>query len=206
MSDDFDKLREIFLAALERAPEQRDAYLDQICAGDEELRRNVDVMLRARSRRRGAARPSRGARRANWGPRTSVRNPRHGHRPVQAARANRRRRHGHRLDGPADRAGQAAGRRQAHQGRDGLPASHRPLRGRAPGPGPDGPRQHRPRARRPARPTPAGPTSSWTSSRGCRSPGTATSTTSRPGSGWNCSSRSARRSSTRIRRASSTAT
>ena len=35
MSADFDKLREIFLAALEQAPEQRDAYLDQICAGDE---------------------------------------------------------------------------------------------------------------------------------------------------------------------------
>src|SRR3954471_18788437 len=49
MSADFDKLREIFLAALEKAPEQRDAYLDQICAGDEELRRNVDVMLRAQA-------------------------------------------------------------------------------------------------------------------------------------------------------------
>ena len=58
----------------------------------------------------------------------------------------------------------------------------------------------------PARPTPAGRTSSWTWSRACRSPSTATSTTSRPGSGWNCSSPSARRSSTPIRRASSTAT
>ena len=55
-------------------------------------------------------------------------------------------------------------------------------------------------------PTPAGRSSSWISSRGCRSPATATSTTSRRGSGWNCSSRSARRSSTPIRRASSTAT
>ena len=49
MSADFDKLREIFLAALEQAPEQRDAYLDQICAGDEELRRNVAVMLKAQA-------------------------------------------------------------------------------------------------------------------------------------------------------------
>ena len=49
MSADFDKLREIFLAALEQAPEQRDAYLDQVCARDEELRRNVDVMLRAQA-------------------------------------------------------------------------------------------------------------------------------------------------------------
>jgi hypothetical protein len=45
MSADFDKLREIFLAALEHAPEQRDAYVDQICAGDKELRRDVAVML-----------------------------------------------------------------------------------------------------------------------------------------------------------------
>src|SRR5262249_4486253 len=47
MSADFDKLREIFLAALEHAPDQRDAYLEQLCAGDEELRRNVAVMLKA---------------------------------------------------------------------------------------------------------------------------------------------------------------
>jgi eukaryotic-like serine/threonine-protein kinase len=49
MSADFDKLRDIFLAALDQAPEQRDAYLDQTCAGDEELRRNVAVMLKAQA-------------------------------------------------------------------------------------------------------------------------------------------------------------
>ena len=84
MSADFDKLREIFLAALEQAPEQRDAYLDQVCARDEELRRNVDVMLRAQA--------------VGEGPldRAAVRDeqteayeqvsetPRHGHRAVQA--------------------------------------------------------------------------------------------------------------------------
>src|SRR5262245_36586198 len=47
MSADFDKLREIFLAALEQAPDQREAYLDQLCRADEELRRNVAVMLKA---------------------------------------------------------------------------------------------------------------------------------------------------------------
>src|SRR5262245_8362596 len=47
MSADLDKLREIFLAALEQAPDQRDTYLEQLCAGDEELRRNVAVMLKA---------------------------------------------------------------------------------------------------------------------------------------------------------------
>jgi serine/threonine protein kinase/Flp pilus assembly protein TadD len=49
MSADFDKLREIFLAALEQTPEQRDAYLDLICAGDEDLRRNMAVMLKAQA-------------------------------------------------------------------------------------------------------------------------------------------------------------
>src|SRR5262249_87209 len=47
MSADFDKLREIFLAALDQAPDQRDAYLEQLCAGDEDLRRNVAVMRKA---------------------------------------------------------------------------------------------------------------------------------------------------------------
>src|SRR5262245_2001963 len=47
MSADFDKLREIFMAALEQAPDQQDTYLNQVCGGDEELRRNVAVMLKA---------------------------------------------------------------------------------------------------------------------------------------------------------------
>src|SRR5262245_58294704 len=47
MSADFDKLRDIFLAALELAPDQRDSHLNQLCGGDEELRRNVAVMLKA---------------------------------------------------------------------------------------------------------------------------------------------------------------
>ena len=66
--------------------------------------------------------------------------------------------------------------------------------------------EHRPRAGGRHHAQPAGRTSSWTSSRGCRSPSIATSTISRPGNGWNCSYRSARRSSTPTRRASSIAT
>jgi tetratricopeptide (TPR) repeat protein/serine/threonine protein kinase len=42
------KVRSIFLAAVEKnSPEQRNAYLDEACAGDEELRRRVEVLLRA---------------------------------------------------------------------------------------------------------------------------------------------------------------
>jgi serine/threonine protein kinase len=47
MSADFDKLREVFLAALEQAPDQRECYLDQLCADDQDLRRKVAVMLKA---------------------------------------------------------------------------------------------------------------------------------------------------------------
>src|SRR6478609_4814581 len=48
MSADFDRLREIFHAAVERhTPDQWDAYLDQTCAGDDDLRRQVAVLLQA---------------------------------------------------------------------------------------------------------------------------------------------------------------
>ncbi len=73
---------------------------------------------------------------------------RHGHRPVQAAPADRRGGHGHGLHGRADPAGAADRRAQAHQGRHGQPPGARPVRGRAPGPGPDGPPQHRQGLRR----------------------------------------------------------
>ena len=59
-------------------------------------------------------------------------------------------------------------------------AGHRPLRGRAPGPGADGPPEHRPGARRRHHRRPAGPTSSWSWSTASRSPSTATATSSRP--------------------------
>ena len=48
MSVDFAKMQEIFLAAVEQhAPDQWDAYLDQACAGDEELRGQVAMLLKA---------------------------------------------------------------------------------------------------------------------------------------------------------------
>ena len=86
------------------------------------------------------------------------------------------------------------------------PAGHRPLRGRAAGAGADGPSRTSPGCSTPGRPTPAGRTSSWSWSAASRSRSTATRTSSRRASGWSCSSPSARRCSTPIRRASSTAT
>ena len=76
-------------------------------------------------------------------------------------------------------AGAPQGGPEDHQAGHGHAAGHRPLRGRAAGPGADGPPEHRQGPRRRARPTPAGPTSSWSWSRACRSPSTATRTGSR---------------------------
>ena len=48
MTADFAKMQEIFLAAVERhRPEDWDAYLEQACADDPELRRQVDRLLKA---------------------------------------------------------------------------------------------------------------------------------------------------------------
>jgi serine/threonine protein kinase len=45
---DFAKLQEIFLAAVERhRPEDWDAYVNQACAGDDDLRRQVNLLLQA---------------------------------------------------------------------------------------------------------------------------------------------------------------
>jgi serine/threonine protein kinase/tetratricopeptide (TPR) repeat protein len=48
MSTDFDKLREVFQSALEQhPPSQWDAYLDQACAGDGDLRHQAGQLLKA---------------------------------------------------------------------------------------------------------------------------------------------------------------
>jgi hypothetical protein len=46
MSTNFDRLREVFEAAVEQHPaSQWDAYLDEACAGDAELRRQAALLL-----------------------------------------------------------------------------------------------------------------------------------------------------------------
>ena len=130
----------------------------------------------------------------------------HGHRPVQAAGADRRGRHGRRLHGRADPARAPQGRAEDHQARHGHEAGHRPLRGRAPGPGPDGSPQHRPHPRRRGhRIRPA----LLRHGAGPRHPDHRVLRPQPPRaspSGSTSSSRSARRSSMPIRRGSSTAT
>ena len=73
-------------------------------------------------------------------------------------------------------AGPPQGGPEDHQAGHGHAAGHRPLRGRAAGPGADGPSQHRQGPRRRRRPSRAGRTSSWSWSAACRSPSTATRT------------------------------
>ena len=94
-------------------------------------------------------------------PSTSLQSERPGtpDRPLQAARAARRRRHGQRLRGRAGTARPPQGGAQDHQARHGQPPGARPLRGRAAGAGADGPSATSPRCSTRARPTAAGPTS-----------------------------------------------
>src|SRR5438128_11575510 len=54
MTVDFEKLRAVFDAAVERhTPEQWNTYLDQACAGDEELRRQAALLLKAHAEGQG---------------------------------------------------------------------------------------------------------------------------------------------------------
>jgi eukaryotic-like serine/threonine-protein kinase len=39
------RIRELFESALERAPDERTAFLDQACAGDEEVRKEVESLI-----------------------------------------------------------------------------------------------------------------------------------------------------------------
>ena len=204
------KAKDIFVELVSNVAPDRvgRAGSNRLARDDDELRNRVRALLRAHAEPgsfleqpagRGTMRPCTTSRRSPSGPGTR-------HRPLQAAAADRRRRHGRRLHGRADRAGPAHGRAQDHQAGHGHAAGDRPLRGRAAGPGDDGPSEHRQGAgRRHDRQRPAVLRDGAGQGRADhqvlrRQPPAA------PRSGWSCSCRSARRSSTPIRRASSTAT
>ena len=44
------QIDEIFHAALEREPEERGAYLDEACAGDQDLRKEIASLLSAQEK------------------------------------------------------------------------------------------------------------------------------------------------------------
>ena len=213
--------RDILLDALDRPdPADRAAYLDRACGGDAELRRRIEALLDAHEAATEAsgdaadpgapdsdatsdhgpagARPRRAPGRSPKARGRSSARTSSSSRSARAAWA--------RSSWPSRAAGAPEGRPEGHQGRHGHRAGHRPLRGRAPGPGADGPPEHRqgPRRRRHRHRPPllrhgAGP-------RRADHRVTATASGSRPASGWSCSSRSARPCSTPTRRGSSTAT
>ena len=144
------KAEDLFLAALEKpSAGERAAYLDEMCGPDCRLagsgrgpaafpraRGQLPAGLALRSRRHaGRRRPARADRLPD--------------RPVQAAAADRRGRHGRRLHGRADRSRSGARSRSRSSSRAWTRRQvHRPLRGRAAGPGADGPSQHRQGPRR----------------------------------------------------------
>src|SRR5205823_3242101 len=49
-SERWQQLDRLFHSALERAPEERAAFLDQACAGDQQLRREVEVLITSHER------------------------------------------------------------------------------------------------------------------------------------------------------------
>ena len=50
MKSDSDREIAIFTEALKVPPRERDAFLERRCAGDQELRRKVEALLRAHDR------------------------------------------------------------------------------------------------------------------------------------------------------------
>ena len=150
----------IFKAAVKLPPERRAAYLDQACGSDAELRREIESLLHAHDATGGFLRSTGGP-----GPDRRLpadrRAPRHGHRSLQTHGADRRGRLRPGLRRRAATPHPPQGGPEDHQARHGLARGHRPVRGRAAGPGADGPRRTSPGSSMPARPTAAGPTSSW---------------------------------------------
>ena len=129
--------------------EGRSAYLAEACGADRDLRAEVEELLRAHGTSLGLLdAPDGGVPTVEMPRRWRAR--RHGHRPLQAAGADRRGGHGRRLRRRAGPPRPPQGGAEGHQAGHGHPPGPRPLRGRAPGAGPDGPPQHRqgPRRRR----------------------------------------------------------
>ena len=165
MNADPKSAKAIFLEAVERhAPDQWPAFLDRACAGQPDLRGQVEALLEAH-REVGTAEHREPAEGADPGPVATVdvppvrERPGDRHRPVQAAGTDRRGRLRRRLHGRADRAGAPQGRAEGPQAGHGHAPGGRPLRGRAAGPGDHGPSQHRQGVRRRRHAPPAGRTS-----------------------------------------------
>ena len=150
MTRDATSVETIFLRRdRDRPGRERSAYLAPACGDDDDLRRQRRAACSRPTMRPGAS---------------STRRPRRP--PSSVGSASVERRPGtvigpYKLLQPIGEGGMGTvymaeqtqpvrrtGRAEAHQGRHGQPPGPRPVRGRAPGPGPDGPPQHRQGPRR----------------------------------------------------------
>ena len=169
------KEEEIFLNALESARPTRDAYLDEACGDDAELRRRVEALLRRHQESKGPLDAPLAGVDVTANPPPATEKPGTLIGPYKLLQQIGEGGMGTVFMAEQTEPVQRQGRPQGHQARHGLAPGHRPLRSRAAGAGPDGSSQHRQGASTPARPTAAGPTSSWNWSRASPSPATATS-------------------------------
>ena len=143
-------------------PEQREAFLDEACGGRSAmLRRSVDDSAAGPRRRAGSFLETRPPCRSSTAPSTSrpSKSPAPRSAPTSCCSKSAKAAWASSTWPSRREPVQRHGGAQDHQAGHGHAAGDRPLRGRAAGPGADGPSEHRQGARRRARPTAAGPTS-----------------------------------------------
>ena len=167
----------IFWEALDQPSDaERRAFLDRACGDDAGLRSRVDALLEAHERAGKLPRiPRPGADVGNSTSTPRTRAPGTVIGPYKLLEQIGEGGMGVVYMAEQDAARPPPGGAEGHQAGDGHPAGRRPLRGRAAGPGADGPPQHRQGPRRRRHRHRAAPTSSWSWSRASRSPSTATS-------------------------------
>ena len=141
------RANELFLAARElRSPSERGEFLDRACGGDAGLRAEVEALLEAGDRAGDFLESPAPAVTVDQQPLAERPGAVIG--PYKLLEQIGEGGFGVVFMAEQTRAGAPQGRPQGHQAGHGHAAGGRPVRGRAAGPGDDGPPEHRPRVRR----------------------------------------------------------